>query len=146
MIFLSRDARGVIFSVSKKGYNLGQWKQPLLRAIISWYIRNVQYINIFKKYDPENIIHIKHEDLVSDPQNTLMSIYKFIGENPQSLNKNWKNVPPHTFAGNLRLRQSKSDTITPDEKWRKGFSKRELFLINCITGRLNRKLLNGLNK
>lgn len=145
VILLTRDSRGVIYSTSKRGYNLGKRKQPFLRAIISWYVRNKQCINIFNNFGSNDILHIKYEDLVNNTDKTLMTIHKFVNEVQEPMNTNWKKIPPHTFAGNSRIRKSKSNIIKTDEEWKQGFSKYELLLINIFTGRLNRKLANGLN-
>lgn len=146
ILFLSRDSRGVIHSTSNKGYGNGKWKQPLLRAIISWYIRNRQYINIFSKSEKNRILHIKYEELVNDTSNTLRDIHKFINIKPMPLVPNWNQNPPHTFAGNIGLIKSKSNKIVEDKSWEKGLTRTQLFLTELVTGRLNKKLLKGLSK
>ncbi len=51
---------------------------PYDAALLFWYIRNMLYFDL-ELYKRPDIILCKYEDLVTNPENTLKKIYKFIG-------------------------------------------------------------------
>ncbi|SCZ67306.1 sulfotransferase [Thiohalomonas denitrificans] len=142
VLFLVRDSRAVIYSASVRGYNRGASKPSVIRASISWYIRNKafeRYVRFNKMNMP--VKKLTYSELVSSPIEVLQSLHEFIGVEPMSLETDWCKKEHHTFSGNFKLRESPSCDIRSDMAWVDGLSKKQMCVAELITGRLSRKLM-----
>lgn len=110
-VYLVRDVRGVVHSFRKR---VQTKKKPV--ATILYYLA----INFFGQiiyWIDKDVIKIKYEDFVSNPETTLSKIYEHIFEsrNINSIPKNFE--MPHIIGGN-RMKTDKVISINIDEVWR----------------------------
>jgi len=144
VLYLYRDVRGVVYSASIKGYNLGSWRPSVVRTASSWYYRNKQYLNFLRSLPKDQFISVCYDSLTADVDGALRRLQRFLGVEPIGFLPQWKHLPHHTFAGNRRLRLSNNTKIVTDRNWENGLSTVQRLLVNLIAGRLNRYLKEGL--
>ncbi len=147
VVYLTRDARGVVNSASNRGFHRGlptEWYLPVWRAAAGWWVRNHLVLRMFRRLDPTARLHITYEQFTADPAATLSTIHRFLGVAEQALAPDWKRLPRHTFAGNWTFREADSSDIREDTKWRHELSPAATALVELLAGRLNRKLMRGL--
>lgn len=143
VLYMSRDARGVVYSAHVRGYNKGEFKPSLPRASAGWWLRNTQALGYIRKLPRDRSLHVTYEDLCDDADGLLRRIQSFVGVSPLGLAEDWRSQVHHTFAGNVSLRESKTADIRADMKWTRAMAPWEQCVVEMVTGRLNRKLLNG---
>lgn len=116
-IYLVRDPRGVVNSFKKK---VQTSKKPL-SALIYYCIINFFAEFVYRKR--KNILKIRYEDLVEDPEKTLSRIYEHIFEKKSTLKKMAKYyVTPHIVGGN-RMKTTKKLQLKKDNEWIKNISR-----------------------
>ncbi len=116
-VFVVRDVRGVVYSFSKKV----QTTRNPLNAII--YYSLINYIGEFVCLINKNIIKIKYEEFVKNPELQSKRILSHLGDNENSGQINLDSITmPHIVGGN-RMKKNKSIKISFDEKWKKGISR-----------------------
>lgn len=145
VVFLTRDARGVVFSASQRGYDLGRWRPSLIRAAMSWRFRNSQYLEFYSCVPRRARLHVTYEHLTTRPEQALFELFDFIGVPRQDVLSDWRNTQHHTFAGNKRLRRSTQTEIIPDRKWSEELSGLQRFIIDTLTRGLNERFMRGLD-
>ena len=147
IIFLTRDARGVVNSASNRGFHRGlptEWYLPVWRAAAGWWARNRLVLRLYERLDPGMRLHVTYERFTSNPAAVLREIHRFLGVREMDLGTNWKQELRHTFAGNWNFREGQSSEIREDVKWKNELSPRATALVDLIAGRLSRKLMRGL--
>lgn len=132
LVHLTRDGRGVAWSVNKGIRNRSIW-----RAAIFWLLVNRQSDYVRKKALKKTFI--KYEDLVLKPEYTLSKIAELADIDPkpliESLTSNLAQKDSHIMAGN-KLRWQKQITLKLDTEWPTKMSKRKQKLFLIIAGRL----------
>lgn len=126
LIHLSRDGRGVLWSVLKK---LGspEWQnreapRPVraVRAIMGWNVANQQAFTLKKQLPADNYVHLTYEELVTDPDKALAKLGDFLGIETRELQAvlhGERGVSAaHNIGGN-RLRFEKDIRLKPDFEW-----------------------------
>ncbi len=126
LIHLSRDGRGVLWSVLKK---LGspEWTKReaprlvrAIRAIMGWNVANQQAFSLKKQLPVENYLHLTYEELVTDPDKTIAKLGSFLGietrELQAVLHGEQSVSAAHNIGGN-RLRFEKNIRLKPDFEW-----------------------------
>jgi hypothetical protein len=130
-IYLVRDGRGTVCSLMK-------WYGKSLRAAVDQWKHSVCQTQRVLHYVPANrVLHLRYEDLATDPETHIHEFYSFCGVDPHleldfSSEKRHVvgNAMRHTFDGNIRL----------DESWRQRLTKANLKYFDAHAGLLNRSL------
>lgn len=147
IIYLTRDARGVVNSASNRGFHRDrptEWYLPVWRAAAGWWARNRLVLQMYRRLDPAARLHVTYERFTTDPASVLQGIHRFLGVPESTLRTDWKQVPRHTFAGNWTFHEDGSSAIREDTKWRHELGPGATALVEFLAGRLNRKLMRGL--
>ena len=110
-IYVVRDLRGVINSFGKQ---VQTPKSPV--ATIFYYA----LINCFGQlvcWLDKNVMKVRYEDFVSNPEQTLARIYKHVFEKREGVVLPSNYEMPHIIGGN-RMKANKTITIKNDVKWK----------------------------
>lgn len=110
-VYLVRDPRGVIFSFKKKV----QTSKNALSAILYYNIINLFAEVVYRRN--KNVLKVKYEDLIDNPEETLSIIYTHIFEKEIHLEKieEYYNMP-HIVGGN-RIKKIKKINLKKDSLW-----------------------------
>lgn len=127
-IYLVRDVRGVINSFNKPV----QTPRKPLNTILYYSLTNFfgQLVYMLNK----NVVKIRYEDLVQNPNKTINTIYQNLLETKTNqININEDFEMPHIIGGN-RLKNNKSIKIKSDESWKQNISrtKQILYYLLCL--------------
>lgn len=131
-IHLVRDARANVRS------HIVSFKTRFLSFIaLKWHYYNRE-VDAKKNIYPESFITVKYEDLVSNPENTLIKISHFLNINytPDSLN--FHTTVTNKLSNLIKYREGihhnlkKPIDSSINEKWKHYFSKEQIGLINII--------------
>lgn len=142
IVYLTRDARGVIYSASNRGYNNGEWKPSLLRATLSWRIRNEQFLYYFSFLSDLDKLHVTYEQLTDESEATIRNIISLIGLDYHNVFNDIGKIIHHTFAGNIGVRSASRFIIKSDRGWESGLSRSQKRIISLLTKKLNDTLMN----
>jgi hypothetical protein len=145
VIYMSRDARGVIYSRVARGFGGTGIKHSTLRSAVGWRLRNTRSISLLRNMHIDDYMHLTYEDFCRDTDTVITRIQRFIGIKATSLTPNWRSFEHHTFCGNIRLINSKEDRIVEDLEWRTGLSKTQRLIIELLCGALNRRVMRGID-
>lgn len=129
-IYLVRDVRGVVNSFKK---NVQTPKKPL-SAIL--YYNTINFFGQLVCTFDKQVIKIKYEDLVENPEATLAKIYQHIFETKQNKHKLPEEFDmPHIIGGN-RMKSKRKIKLRNDEVWKKKFSKGQKILYYLLASPL----------
>ncbi|GAB1407332.1 hypothetical protein MASR1M8_12510 [Thermomonas brevis] len=73
LIAIVRDARAVMSSLLKRGYD------PVI-AVARWYLSN---LHVYPWLGDSRVLILRYEDLVTVPERTCAELFRFIGEDPE---------------------------------------------------------------
>lgn len=144
-IHIVRDGRGVASSILPL-----DWGPNSIEKAARWWMRMVSFgLSAETAYGPENIMRVRYEDLVTDPETTLQTLCQFLEIEYQPemvLASGFK--PPrytrrqHTFIG------KRPDPAIAD-RWKSHFSPRNIEVFEYLTRdflhHLGYELLFGFN-
>ncbi|TYP95623.1 Sulfotransferase family protein [Fodinibius salinus] len=120
-IFLIRDVRGVITSFQKKV----QTYSPPLRTVLYYWIINVLGQILVWFLSNKQIMKVRYEDIVDNPEQTFIDIGNFLEiDFSETIKKIEEKEPfeiPHLVGGN-RLKKSDTITLRKDDRWIKNMS------------------------
>ena len=141
LIVLSRDGRGVMASYMRSGRSredaLRQWEKYYERAL-PWIERHV---------DRAHVLHLRYEDVVSDPQAAIGRVVEFLGLDPVGEPSGQVPRQTHILNGN-KMRLAPLSEIKLDERWRTELSvdDQAYFLSHGVkmSARLGHELTPGL--
>ncbi len=131
ILLLTRDARGVQYSNIKRGRSGAE-------ALMSWtkhYSRASK--TLLKTVGKENWLHVKYEDLATDPKNVLKKICDFSNVEFSEEMLNLAGGERHLTNGNS-MRFSNVDEIRLDVAWKEKLTKEDLDDYKKIAEKLNR--------
>lgn len=132
-VLLRRDGRGVMYSRMKNGLDRNEGVQ----AWINYYSRSLKLLEKYVK--PEHVLHLKYEEIASNPTAELARICLFLGLDFKPEMLDFRDKKYHVLNGN-GMRMSGSSEIRLDEKWRSGLSKDDLAYFQKHAGHINREL------
>ncbi|MBA3036177.1 MAG: sulfotransferase [Desulfobacterium sp.] len=129
VIYLVRDFRGFILSCKKnKGWN---WRTSLN----IWIRQQKTILRILDESLP--YIKIHYEDIINSTDETLASIYSFIGVQDNGFTGDFRSVEHHVLGNDMRLKQS--GQIQKNERWKKELPINELQEANNYAERFIKK-------
>lgn len=109
-IYMVRDVRGVIHSFNKKV----QTSRSALSALLYYNLINFWGELVYRLYP--NVIKVKYEDLITDPESTIQNIYDFLFENEQIPDNPDEFLMPHIIGGN-RLKNKQKIKLNKEQAW-----------------------------
>lgn len=130
-IALVRDGRAAVLSLMK------WYKYPLGEAVDRW-LSQIRLMQRTVRYaSPDQVLHLRHEDLVRDYQSMAPRLYRFCGVDPD-IQLDYSRERRH-IVGNT-MRRTFDGTIRMDESWRNKITAEQLAYFNRHAGRVNRSL------
>lgn len=118
-LWVTRDPRGVVFSFGKKV----QSRRSMLSACFYYSVVNLSILLAVKTVLRHRVLRLKYEDLVADPQGTLVKLSDYYQIEPAdgvlSDSRSLK-IPKHFIGGN-RLVYGGDVALKRDEKWREQY-------------------------
>lgn len=118
-IYVIRDVRGVVNSFGKKV----QTSRSPISAILYYLLVNTMAQFISWRY--KDILKIRYEDFVNEPEKTLKEINIFLELDEDSTDFRTKEFEmPHIVGGN-RIKTKSKLKLTSDERWKSVFTKRQ---------------------
>ena len=130
-----RDPRDVINSILASG-----WGNDQIYRRLSMYKQNIKKYNVEQK----NILNIKYEELVKNPENTVKSIYKFLGLhfNNEILNTFYLTSNQNFSLKNEPWKKNNLNPINDDNafKWKRTKSNKEIQRNKFISWYLKKEL------
>ena len=125
-IQLTRDARGVCWSLNKKhkkneeeGLEKDIKSEPIFKTALLWVLHHCITEAVIRKIKSHKIVHIKYEDVTDNPSHTVQNIWKNYQLKPQdsSMQSTHFKGPKHMVAGN-RMRMHKDIVVKFDNMWK----------------------------
>ena len=119
-IYLVRDVRGVVYSFGKQV----QTSKGPLSAIVYYNIINKISQLVYWRFGRGRILKLRHEDVLSDPKQTLEKINAFAGISA-TVSSAVKPITMQTghFIGGNRLVKKESVVLKTQEDWPKKIAK-----------------------
>jgi hypothetical protein len=133
VLFLTRDVRGVAWSMKKRAIRRGSDARigPVVRR---WVRINSRALAILELIGRERWMHIRYEDICRRPQETVQSVCSFLGHDYEESIWTSLNRQHHTIGGN-KMRRAEMSVICENNDWRRGLSDAELGKIRSIAAR-----------
>lgn len=145
VVFLTRDARGNIWSVLRRLKKGQSRADVVIHAATEWRKVNGRIWSLFKRIPAEHRLHLRYEDICREPDVIMQRLFEFLGLQAVDVTSNAGQsglhaAPVHTIGGN-RIRFSDEPLqIREDTAWRGNLTSDELRTIHKLTGRLSRQL------
>ncbi len=145
IIFLTRDCRGNVWSMLKRLAAGERRSERVVSASREWVQVNGRIWRLVSDLPKSNWLHIRYEDMCSHPDETMKSLFEFIGLDSFDVS----GVPSgpeggadhgHTVGGNRIRFSNEKLNIREDRAWREKLTAEELDLIVKIAGPLARDL------
>ena len=130
LIHLTRDPRGILFSITQRGSNENiqrgdhhhEQRFVFLRVLVGWSLANVSCLVNRFCLGNDRYLRVRYEDLVTNPEQQFQRIGRFLkvnySETCQRIKRNECFEPTHTAGGN-RLARSGTVQIRPDNAWKR---------------------------
>lgn len=134
LILLIRDGRGTYYSHLKRG-------QDRSRSMFSWlnyYSRAISLLEVM--VDPDDLVIVRYEQLVSDPTAELTRICSALGIEFQPAMLQPDSSCQHSIGGNNMRFLDGGLKIRVDESWRQNLSADDLAYFEDNAGWLNERL------
>lgn len=138
VILLTRDPRGVVNSSKKAGIRKGVPRPVGTKIpVLASFVRQAACL-----MDYSQVLHVKYEDLCSNPKSTLSLVCRFIGVEFEAKMIDFRQGRGHTLMGNRMRLDPSNNTVRLDESWKRELSLEEVSLIsnNPELEKLYRKL------
>lgn len=133
IILLTRDGRGVFYSNLKRNI-------PRKRSLSIWRNYYSRGQPLIERYvNQEHLLHVKYEDLTTDPRSELERISAFLDLEFEGQMLNYAEQTHHVTDGN-NMRFKGESNIKPDVVWQKKLSPMEQKYFEQYAGGLNREL------
>jgi len=120
------------------GGNREDEKIPFDKAMHEWMRSNMEAEEVLKTVADDRKIKIKYEELCLNTQETLKTIFEFIGVDSNRMNMDFKSVDHHVIGNGMRL--DTSSKINLDERWKEILTQEQLKEFEEIAGNLNKGL------
>lgn len=132
IINLIRDGRGVFYSGLKQGFGRK-------RSLDSWRRHYAHALPLLQKcVDPNHLMHVRHEDLVADPQRILGAICRFLSIPYDPAMIDFRAVVHHNVNGN-DMKYATTPRIHLNEAWMMHLSQSDLQYFERKAGSMNRQ-------
>lgn len=153
VIWVVRDGRGVSLAY-KKPSEFADAKNPKHRGggagktqehdrdisvgANEWVRCNQETEAVLATMPKENWIQVHYEDMCTNTEKTLNTIFNFLGVDPSKKRLDFKTVEHHVVGNGMRL--DDSDVILLDDRWKKLLSQDELATYHKVTGEYHNSL------
>ncbi len=137
VIEMYRDGRAQSHSQRKKNYHGGSFA----RACEEWKSTIAQMQRVLRRFNKNDILRVKYEDLCSDPNQVMANIQNFLGV--PIVEQNWssvnlRQVPHHIIGNNMRTKDDIS--IRLDNAWLDDLTQEDKKTFETIAGSTNHQL------
>jgi Sulfotransferase family len=133
VLLLVRDGRAVFYAYLKRGYQRH-------RALNAWRSTYALGMPLLRKHVAErDLIEVRYEDLVRDPQAELQRVCTAIGTSFDAGMLDFQARTHHVLNGN-NMRFARDGVIRLDDEWRRKLSAEDLRYFESRAGDLNRAL------
>jgi len=132
-IFLTRDVRGNVWSAIKRENVAAQQEAE------DWVRVNSKILSMLSYVDAGSYMHVRYEDLCSDPDRVLSAIHEFIGLEYKEIDPDAEIQNRHTIAGN-KIRFKKVESVKQDLGWQNNLTDDQLSVVRDIAGEFASKL------
>jgi len=133
IILLTRDGRGVLHSMLKRGFNrresIENWKR--------YYERSALLLE--RHIAAQHLLTIRYEDLTAATQEALGRVCAFLQIPHESGMRDFASHTHHITNGN-NMRFTKDSTIRPDMEWKEKLAKIDISDFQDLAGGLNARL------
>lgn len=106
-------------------------------AAHEWRRSNEEADSLLSTLDPSRHRTVTYEDLCSNPQAVLSSLWTFLGVEPVSIDNGWRGRSRHIIGNGMRF--DSTEEIRLDERWKTALDASALALFNAEAGALNRR-------
>jgi hypothetical protein len=153
VIWVVRDGRGVSLAY-KNPSEYADAKDPALRGggagktqeqgrgvetgAYEWIRCNQETEAVLATMDKEKWMQVHYEDICNDTEQTLDSIFEFIGVDPTKKRLDFKTVAHHVVGNGMRL--DDSEVIQLDDRWKEQLSETDLKCFYDVAGEYHKKL------
>jgi hypothetical protein len=153
IIWVVRDGRGVSLSY-KNPSEYADAKDPALRGggagktqeqgrsiktgAYEWIRCNQETQAVLSTIPKEKWMQIHYEDICNNTEQTLDSIFEFIGVDPTKKRLDFKTVAHHVVGNGMRL--DDSEVIQLDDRWKEQLNETELKCFYDVAGEYHRSL------
>jgi len=154
VVRLIRDGRGVALAYvdparfadasdpGLRGGGMGSSREgeklEIADAALEWRRSNEEADAILAALDPSRWRSVRYEDLCSEPDTTLRSLFSFLDVDPGVGLPQLDFDGLHVIGNGMRLDSSRM--IRLDERWRKALTPAHLRVFDSVAGSLNRRL------
>jgi hypothetical protein len=133
VIHLTKDPRAYVYSIARKqeSYSI----RDVMRWASRWMIDNIIQLIIKKRHlRDEAVIHIKYEDLATNPKKVLKECVKWLKLSDKKVEKkrSIRTYKNHAISGNeMRWEET---SIRLDEKWKTELKSKEKKVVWVVSG------------
>lgn len=120
------------------GGNREDERVTLAEAALEWRRSNEEGEAVLGRLDRARWRNVRYEDLCTAPDDTLRSLFTFIGVDPGVGVEQLRFEGHHVVGNGMRLDSSRK--IRLDERWRQALPPRELQVFDSVAGDMNRRL------
>ncbi|MGB2988192.1 MAG: sulfotransferase [Phycisphaerae bacterium] len=106
-------------------------------AAHEWRRSNEEAECILNHLDKSQWTEVRYEDLCTDPDQTLESLFRFLGLDPQQRFHSFRSRARHVVGNGMRL-DSTTD-IQLDDRWRSALTMSDLRDFDVVAGEMNRR-------
>jgi hypothetical protein len=136
-LHLTRDPRAVAFSAARKSQTQGlkessnKWVALLMRQSKDWASLNKKIRRSHKNNPQVSYLHLRYEDFVHDPENTLISILEMVNLELEPAQMQFRKFTHHNIEGN-RLRLQNNSEIHFDSSYLQKLSAFEWMMCSLL--------------
>lgn len=132
IVLLSRDGRGVLYSIQKQ-------RDKKISGILGWRRFYKKAFRLLKLVDKKDLLVVRYDDLVKDFDHTTTAIFRFAGVQKPALNPASIKADHHILNGN-DLRLKKEISIHYDDEWKSKLDASSRKYFRVLAKKMNVKL------
>lgn len=132
IVLLSRDGRGVLYSIQKQ-------RDKKISGILGWRRFYKKAFKLLRLVDKKDLLVVRYDDLVKDFDKTTTAIFQFAGVEKHDLNPAFIKADHHILNGN-DLRLKKEISIRYDDEWKSKLDANSKKYFRLLAKRMNTKL------
>ena len=102
-----------------------------------WRRSNEEADALLTTLDPARCATVTYEQLCSNPQTVLTSLWAFLGVAPTALDRQWRAMSRHVIGNGMRF--DSTEDVRLDERWKTILNASDLAIFDAEAGELNRR-------
>jgi len=153
VVRLIRDGRGVALTYmdpagfadatdpALRGGGIGGNREgerlSMAQAAHEWRRCNEEAENVLRGLDQSRWIEVRYEELCEDTEDTLDSLFEFLGLDPAKRARDFRAVENHVVGNGMRL--DTTSQVRLDQRWKSVLTEQDLRVFDREAGRMNRR-------